>query len=107
MQECLFFHVSFSQEWILTKRSDDVLPAEWIINALKDRYNLSHIKTKLTECEGLVDLQDEVKLHEVISSLLCNRYNVTKESNAFLVSVEKQNVANATKDDINAEKLDS
>ena len=93
MQNILFFHVSFSQDWILTKRSDGVLPADWVVNALKDSYKISQTKTRLTECEGIVDSQDEAELYEKIRLLICDRYDLKKDSDVFSVTIEKRESA--------------
>lgn len=88
-QQWLKFRIVFSSEWILSKRGNDILPAEWIVKELKDNYTILQIKTKLTECEGVVNSQDEVELRSKINSLICNKYDITENSDVFSIEIEE------------------
>ena len=86
MQTQYKFHIAFSQSWILSQRGSDVLPVEWFLSAVKERFHVSGISSGISECEGIVDLPentDKTALSRLLSAMILAEYELDSDSDVF------------------------
>lgn len=86
MQTQYKFHIAFSQSWILSQRGSDVLPVEWFLSAVKERFHVSGISSGISECEGIVDLpenMDKTALSRLLSAMILAEYELDSDSDVF------------------------
>lgn len=97
MSKNLQFHISFSKSWVLSKRGDDVRPVDWVINALGEKYTVSGTKTRVADCEGVIELSDPAEAEKCINEirdLIASKYDIAADSDVFSVEcsvVEEDN----------------
>lgn len=90
IKQNLHFHIVFSQSWILKQRGSKVLPIDWLVSEIKKQYNVSGVKTKISECEGYIEMTspaDEEELQNKLNELILDEYNLDAASNIFTVEV--------------------
>lgn len=73
------FHISFSRTWILSRRNDPVLPVETIAKEVSNKYRVTKIKTKVSECEGIIEAgnnESEMEYLDGIKKLVLAKYDI-------------------------------
>ena len=84
------FQVSFAQDWILSKRGNEVLPPEYLIQKIKEEFVLNHEYIKVSFCSGVIELSDEVSVDLVISEIekiMLNEYSLDINSDVYAVEI--------------------
>ncbi len=75
MKNTVQFQLVFSQSWILTQRGSDVLPVDWFVSEIKKTYQISKLKSRLTECCGVIETDSETDiLAAELKKLIWDRY---------------------------------
>lgn len=92
MNRSIRFHLVFSQSWVLSKRSDPVLPVDWFLNEIKNRFEIKDIDSRISECGGKIQLADisssENFLNEM-KSMICEKYALDKDTDVFSIEAEE------------------
>ncbi len=99
------FRVSFSQSWVLTKRGDKVLPADFILREIKKKYNVTEEISRIAGCEGVLEAassDDEETVKSAIVGMICSQYDLEEDSDVF--SVKVSGYAGSDDDDEEADK---
>lgn len=90
INKSLHFHIVFSQSWILKQRGSKVLPVDRIISEIKKQYSVTGIKTKISECEGYIEVTSPVdgeELQNKLNELIIDEYSLDSTANVFTVEV--------------------
>lgn len=100
----LHFYISFDRSWILSQRGKDILPVDWLVNELKAKYQVSDVKSRVSECEGTIELgSDESKesILDNLSNLIAENYQI-EQNDVFEIELEEEKEAPESND--NTEK---
>lgn len=105
------FKVSFAQDWILSKRSNDILPPEYVIQKIKEEFVLNNEYIKVSCCSGVVELSEELSVEFVISEIekiILNEYSVDRNSDIYSVEINDYQESDETEEQTaqNDEKTD-
>ena len=90
IKQNLHFHIVFSQSWILKQRGSKVLPIDWLVSEIKKQYSVTGIKTKISECEGDIELTSPIdgeELQNKLNMLIIDEYSLDADDNVFKVEV--------------------
>lgn len=70
--------LSFDSMWVLSRRSDDILPVQAFINALRERYELDVVASSLTQCELIIKNSDadETSIQKTVFELLKVKFDL-------------------------------
>ena len=77
----LHFYVSFDRSWILSQRGKDILPVDWLVGELKAKYQVSDVKSRISECEGTIELgiaESKENILDNLSNLIADNYQIEK-----------------------------
>ena len=92
MNRSIRFHVAFSSMWVLSKRDDDILPVEWLLNEIKNKFDVTDIDSRVSECSGMINLPDLTDSGEVlkeIKDLITNKYPNPDDADFFRIEAEE------------------
>lgn len=74
--------------WVLSKKGEDVLPMETIIEKLKEKYKVNIIFSSLTECEAVLpEKVDAAAVEREIAALICSQFQLAADSDVFSLKV--------------------
>lgn len=108
MKNVFTFRLVFAQDWILSQRGNDVLPVDWFVAELQKLYSISNVTSRLTECEGQIEVsaENEAALLDQLKELISKEYRIEPNANVFSIEVtecEELLVAEAPADETAAE----
>ncbi|MBQ8515796.1 MAG: AAA family ATPase [Ruminococcus sp.] len=76
--------------WVLSKREEDVLPMEAIIEKLKEKFNINVVFSSLTECEAVFpEKADAAAVQREITALICSQFQLSADSTVFSLKVSE------------------
>lgn len=103
------FQVSFAQDWILSKRGNEVLPPEYLIQKIKEEFVLNNEYIKVSFCSGVVELSDEVSVDLVIGEIekiMLNEYSIDRNSDVYSVEINDYQEPVKIEEEADKEKAD-
>lgn len=103
------FQVSFAQDWILSKRGNEVLPPEYLIQKIKEEFVLNNEYIKVSFCSGVVELSDEVSVDLVIGEIekiMLNEYSLDRNSDVYSVEINDYQEPVKIEEEADKEKAD-
>lgn len=90
MKTTVQFQLTFSQAWVLTQRESDMLPVDWFVSEIKQRFQVSKLKSRLTECQGLIEMDPEIDegiLVAALKELIEEKYDFASETELYTLEV--------------------
>ncbi len=90
MKTTVQFQLTFSQAWVLTQRESDMLPVDWFVSEIKQRFQVSKLKSRLTECQGLIEMDPEIDEGILVASLkelIEEKYDFASETELYTLEV--------------------
>lgn len=90
MKTTVQFQLTFSQAWVLTQRESDMLPVDWFVSEIMQRYQVSKLKSRLTECQGLIEMDPEIDegiLVEQLKELIEEKYDFVSGTELYTIEV--------------------
>lgn len=105
------FKVSFAQDWILSKRGNEVLPPELVIQKIREEFEINNEYIKISYCSGVIELSDEVSADFFIGEIekiMLNEYLIARNSDIYSVEINdfQEPVEKEEKPDYNDENAD-
>lgn len=90
MKTTVQFQLTFSQAWVLTQRESDMLPVDWFVSEIKQRFQVSKLKSRLTECQGLIEMDPEIDegiLVAALKELIEEKYDFASDTELYTLEV--------------------
>lgn len=84
------FKISFAQNWILSKRGNEVLPPDLVIQKIREKFELYNECIKVSYCSGVIELSDEVSVDFVvdeIEKIMLNEYSLDRNSDVYSIEI--------------------
>lgn len=84
------FKILFAQNWILSKRGNEVLPPDLVIQKIREKFELYNEYIKVSYCSGVVELSDEVSVDFVvdeIEKIMLNEYSLDRNSDVYSIEI--------------------
>ena len=81
--------LSFDSLWVLSKKDEDVLPVEAIIELLKDKLDMEVIYSNFTDCELLIKSEeaDSDTIKATVENILKEKFLIDENSDVVDISV--------------------
>jgi AAA+ superfamily predicted ATPase len=95
------FQISFTQDWILSKREDDDLPPKVVLKKISEKFKLKNGLSKVANCSGVIELSDDISGENIIAeieSIINNTYAIDKESKVYSVEINDYKESSETKE---------
>lgn len=102
------FQISFDQNWILSKRGDDVLPPKMVIQKISEVFKVKNESVKVTYCSGVLEIAGNMSPEEVVSEIrqiILKVYDINPDSELYTVEIsDYAEPEKAPKEDVPKEK---
>ena len=93
--------ISFDEEWVLSRRSDDEIPSELLAKEIERRYDVSEIETSVSSLSfNIYQIDDVSKIQSGISEILIMKFGSDDYNEIVTIKIEEYNkTVECTEDD--------
>lgn len=91
MRTKVHFQLTFSQAWVLTQRGNDMLPVDWVVSEIKQNFDVLELKSRLTECHGVIEIGPEIDewiVLAILKEMIEEKYDFPSETDLYTIEVK-------------------